>query len=263
MITFNNIGYMGRLGNQMFQMASTIGIARKLGYAPAFPIENFHSESPYSHTGCDLLECFDIPTSMLLNRNQLDIKFVYHENEFTYDPRTLEIPDYTDVNGYLQTEKYFAEIQDEIRRIFTFKKHIQEAANSIVRETDNAVSIHVRRGDYVASPDHHPTQSSDYYKKAISEFDVDSIFYIFSDDIEWCKEVFIGDKFRFIESGSPYVDMCIMTKLKNHIIANSSFSWWGSWLSGENSKVVSPSNWFGLAMNKNSSDIHCKNWKII
>lgn len=253
---------MGRLGNQMFQMASTIGIARKLGYAPAFPIENFHSESPYSHTGCDLLECFDIPTSMLLNRNQLDIKFVYHENEFTYDPRTLEIPDSTDINGYLQTEKYFTEIQDEIRSIFTFKKHIQEEANSVIKKTDNAVSIHIRRGDYVASPDHHPTQNSDYYKKAISEFDDNSIFYIFSDDIAWCKGVFVGNNFRFIESGSPYVDMCIMTKLNNHIIANSSFSWWGAWLSASK-LTIAPSKWFGPAIDKNHRDVYCKNWKIL
>ena len=253
---------MGRLGNQMFQMASTIGIARKLGYAPAFPIENFHSESPYSHTGCDLLECFDIPTSMLLNRNQLDIKFVYYENEFTYDPRTLEIPDSTDISGYLQTEKYFTEIQDEIRSIFTFKKHIQEAANSIINKTDNAVSIHIRRGDYVASPDHHPTQNSDYYNKAISEFGENSIFYIFSDDIEWCKGVFVGNNFRFIESGSPYVDMCIMTKLNGHIIANSSFSWWGAWLSASK-LTIAPSIWFGPAIGKNHKDVYCKNWKIL
>ncbi len=252
---------MGRLGNQMFQMASTIGIARKLGYSPAFPIENFQSESPYSHTGCDLLECFDIPTSMLLNRNQLDIRFVYHENEFTYDPRTLGIPDSTDINGYLQTEKYFTEIQDEIRSIFTFKKHIQEAANYITKETDNAVSIHVRRGDYVASPDHHPTQDGEYYRKSIAEFGSDKIFYIFSDDVEWCKNVFTGRNFRFIESGNPYVDLCIMSKLNNHIIANSSFSWWGAWLSGNTSKVVSPIKWFGPALvGNNTSDIYCKNW---
>lgn len=261
MITFNNIGYMGRLGNQMFQMASTIGIARRLGLDPVFPLENFGSQSPYSHTGCDLLQCFNIPEAFIKPMSDIQINYIYSESVFNYNQEISDIPDYTALSGYFQTEKYFEHIESEIREIFTFRDSIESIAESMDINTNNSVSIHIRRGDYLSSPDHHPTQDAEYYKRSISEFGSDKIFYIFSDDIEWCRQIFTGSNFRFIDSGNPYADLCIMSKLKNHIIANSSFSWWGAWLSGKDSKVVAPIRWFGPALaNKDTSDIYCKNW---
>ncbi len=261
MITFNNIGYMGRLGNQMFQFASTVGIARRLGFDPAFPRENFQSISAYSHNGCDLLECFHIPESLIKPLSDIRINHVYYENQFTYNPEISDLPDSTALSGYFQTEKYFDHIESEIREIFTFRKEINDIAESLIDVNIDPVSIHIRRGDYLTSPDHHPTQDGEYYRKSIAEFGSDKIFYIFSDDMEWCKNVFTGRNFRFMGSGNPYVDLCIMSKLNNHIIANSSFSWWGAWLSGNTSKVVSPIKWFGPALaGNNTSDIYCKNW---
>jgi hypothetical protein len=99
----------------------------------------------------------------------------------------------------------------------------------------------------------------------MSEFPDDSNFYVFSDDINWCIENFTNPnlKINFINSGSPYVDLYLMTQCEGHIIANSSFSWWGSWLSTGSKKTIAPSNWFGPQINKDTSDIYCKNWKII
>ncbi len=252
---------VGGLGNQMFQFASTVGISRKLGYDPIFPAENFQSVSPYSHTGCDLLECFDIPESLIKPISDIQISHIYYENVFGYNSEISNLPDSTALSGYFQTEKYFKHIESEIREIFTFRNEINDIAESLIDENTDSVSIHIRRGDYLSSPEHHPTQDGNYYKEGIAEFGADKMFYIFSDDIEWCKGTFTGKNFRFVESGNPYVDLCIMSKLKNHIIANSSFSWWGAWLSGNSSKVVAPARWFGPALaSKDTSDIYCKDW---
>ena len=104
MITFSNIGYMGRLANQMFQFASTVGTARKRGYDVKFPIENFSSDTPDSYDGCKLLECFDIPDSYLTNRVTIDrsINYIYRENDFRYNQEVESIPDMIDLYGYFQ-----------------------------------------------------------------------------------------------------------------------------------------------------------------
>ena len=106
------------------------------------------------------------------------------------------------------------------------------------------VSLHIRRTDYLEL-DHHNSLGLDYYEKALGEFDSDRTIIIFSDDAEWCKEqkLFDGDRFLVAEGNINYVDLCLMTLCTGHIIANSSFSWWGAWLSNSK-KVIAPKNWF-------------------
>lgn len=128
--------------------------------------------------------------------------------------------------------------------------------------------MHIRRGDYVLYPDHHPTCNIDYYKNAIKIINDSSEtrkkILIFSDDKEWCRNNFIGDEYIISENDNPYIDLYLMTLCDHHIIANSSFSWWGAWLNyNANKIVVAPSQWFGSAIVKNTSDVYCKNWKII
>jgi hypothetical protein len=78
-------------------------------------------------------------------------------------------------------------------------------------------------------------------------------FLIFSDDIDWCRENFNSDQFHVVDSGSPYADLRLITMCNHHINANSSFSWWGSWLNRkENKRVICPSNWFGSAIKKDT-----------
>ena len=259
MITFNNIGYMGRFGNQMFQFASTIGVARRLGWEPAFPIERFQENSgPDAYDGCKLLECFKIPGNLIKQSSDIPINHIYYENQFGYNPETLQLPDRTSISGYFQTEKYFKFIESEIKEIFSFRDEIIEEANKY-GPTENCVSIHVRRGDYLTSPGHHPAQTVEYYINAAKQFPQNSKFYIFSDDTEWCKNSLPIENSIVIESGNPYIDMCLMSMCEGHIIANSSFSWWGSWLS-ESKKTIAPANWFGPQMGKDASDVYCGNW---
>jgi len=278
MISFTQIGNLGRLGNQMFQMASTIGIGTKLGYQFKFPSELFKivsGSSPDSYEGCKLMDCFEIRENLLLPLDDIrkNIAYVYRESDFTYNHQTASLPDGCDLYGYFQTEKYFSHCRDLILNQFTFRKEYSGNALSYVekiREANrdsNLISLHVRRGDYIAYPMHHPTCGTEYYDKAVNEIKskIESpIFLVFSDDKEWCKSVFTEDCYIISELTNPYEEMCSMTLCDSHIIANSSFSWWGAWLNEKNDKIViSPSNWLGPAVGKNTSDIHCENWIII
>ena len=282
MISFQNIGYMGRLGNQMFQFASTVGIAKRKGYDPKFPIENCtipHMVGPIDvKTGsitpvkCDLLDCFDIPDGYFISSSKLQVYSLFNEGKFEYDPNTEIIPDGTVLNGYFLTEKYFKDIKENLLEIFKFKGEFSKAGDEYldsVKEGKKLVSLHIRRGDYTLYPDHHPTCDLGYYSRAIEEIrnkegeGFKTI--IFSDDKDWClfnMGNIIGENFIVSEIDNPYTELYMMTKCDYHIIANSSFSWWGSWLS--NSKLtIAPSRWFGSLIPKNTEDVYCENWMKI
>jgi hypothetical protein len=279
MITFNNIGYMGRLGNQMFQFASTLAVGKRKGYEVKFPLENCRdlrrigpidlNTGALSDVKCDLLDCFDIPAEYFTSSSRIQINSFYSESIFEYDGRIESIPDGCNLSGYFQTEKYFTGSEDEIKKIFSFKKEIIEEGNRILNEiigNGELVSIHVRRGDYTLYPDHHPMCSPNYYYLSIEEIKKISgenvNIVIFSDDKKWCYENmsnYIGNNFTIPETENPYVELYMMTKCNYHIIANSSFSWWGSWLS--NSKVtICPSVWLGPAINGNTEDVCPEGW---
>ena len=283
MIYFRSIGYMGRLGNQMFQFASAIGIARERGFGISIPIENCTreiGEGPIdvktglkTNVKCDLLDCFNVPSKYLISFSEIKPQYIYYERDFKFNPQVLTLNPNTDLSGYFQTEEYFKRYREEILEAFTFKEKYSDEARTFLFEkvhpllngTKDIISLHVRRGDYTLYPDHHPVCSDDYYQTAIGKFDLEnSIFLIFSDDIEWCKEKFKGDNFIFSDSNNPYIDLAIMSLCDHHIIANSSFSWWGAWLNtSENKRVIAPSKWFGPSLPKDTSEIYCEEWEII
>jgi glycosyl transferase family 11 len=128
---------------------------------------------------------------------------------------------------YLQGEKYFGGCEDEIKLLY---------GQGIGRI--DQVAIHVRRGDYVDNPFYVDLMETDYYEKAMAEFPNES-FLVFSDDIEWCKRQPIFKRCDFSEGNDEVTDMNLMASCKGVIIANSSFSWWGGYLS--NGKVIAPS----------------------
>ena len=112
---------------------------------------------------------------------------------------------------------------------------------------------------------HHPVQTLEYYAEGLSHMPKDIPVMIFSDEIEWCKEqqLFKGDRFIFSEGNSTGVDLCLMSLCSYAIIANSSFSWWGSWFA-KSKKTVAPKNWFaGPYLEKNSKDVYLANWIVI
>jgi hypothetical protein len=115
----------------------------------------------------------------------------------------------------------------------------------------------------------HPPCSLEYYKEALSKFDVKRPVVIFTDDIEWCKsqDIFQPDRFMVSETEDNVYDMCLMTLCDDYIIANSSFSWWGAWLShNPDPKVIAPKKWFGTngyTASNNTEDIVPKRWTKI
>lgn len=265
MITYNNLGHNGRFGNQLFQYASLCGIATKNNYEYGVPYENNLTTDEY-HRFC-LPDCF----SNLKAKNSKNFKpqYLFSEQQFNYDENLFKIPDNTDIlSGYFQSEKYFKHCKDDIKIQYTFNSNIQKIGNIFLEEFKNCkiLSIHLRLSDYVSSNGRHPVCSIDYYKKALDQFSKDCTIFVFSDEINKAKEVFnnLDRKIYYPSTNDKFVDMYLMTKCNYHIIANSSFSWWGAWLA-ESEKTVAPTTWFGNmpGMPQNWSDIYCDDWIVL
>lgn len=262
MLAFNHLGVLGRLGNQMFQYASLRGIAAARGYDFGIPPSDF-SDEWRSH---QLFEVFDLPHLPQSNIRFLDSGCapVVQEKQYTFDVALLQqCPNEVSLWGFFQSEKYFKHIEASIKEDFTFSDEILNPCKEMI-DDNKFLSLHIRRTDYLTNSENHHNLGLDYYEEALSHFpDWDVV--IFSDDPEWCKKqkLFQDDRFLISESGDNKVDLCLMTLCKAHIIANSSFSWWGAWLA-DSEKVIAPSKWFGpLNEHKDTSDLIPERWHRI
>ena len=248
MISFDKLGNLGRLGNQMFQYASLRGIAKKHGYEYCLPPRSIFGlyDPKVKNTDITLYECFKLPEVEYKITNYPVI--MEPPNQF-HDSVWNSCSDNINLFGYYQFKTYFENIENEIRNSFIFVDDILNPCKEFFKQnfgTSEVISLHVRRTDYLESPDVHPIQDINYYKKSLEYFPKDIPILVFSDDIEWCKnqEIFSLDRFLFSEDNNTGVDLCLQTMCKYHIIANSSFSWWGAWLA-KSQKVIAPKNWFG------------------
>jgi len=265
-IAFNYLGKLGQLGNQMFQYAATLGVARYSGVT--FTIPN-HKEIFDDGIGnklrIELFDCFDIKPE---NIGLLKTEHILQEKGFDFDSSILNGStqiDYT-LYGFFQTEKYFKHCANEVRSQFTFKKEIIDECKEIVEECfEEPIALHIRRGDFLINSGNHYNQTLDYYEQALSKFDVKRQVVIFSDDPKWCmeQELFSDDRFLVSEAAGPYHDLYLMTQCSDFIIANSSFSWWGAWLANTG-KVIAPKRWFGPNnAHLNTKDLYCEHWEVI
>ncbi len=163
------------------------------------------------------------------------------------------------LDGYFQSEKYFQDFAAEIRQDFSlavpFEGQAAEIAHTI-KNDPNAVSLHVRRGDYLTHPDFGGIVTREYYERAVSHIRKSlpsAKFYVFSDDIDWCRVTLpLGNNATFVSQPElkDYEEMILMSQAHHHIIANSSFSWWGAWLGNNPNKIViAPSKWSNLHEN--------------
>jgi hypothetical protein len=182
---------------------------------------------------------------------------VVQEPHFHFSPQMLRLQDSCYVNGYWQSGKYFSEIEDEIRAYFSFTLPLSKQNVDVAERIGNlnSVSLHVRRNDFANNSKINATHglcSLDYYQAAIqyvSERVEKPYLFIFSDDPVWVKSNLKMDyPCEFMEHNQgteSYNDMLLMSMCKHHIIANSSFSWWGAWLNPSEEKiVVAPKRWF-------------------
>ena len=267
----------------MFQYAALKGIAANREFEYTIPPEN--SQVQIDNYG--LLEAFELTDNK--NIGWIETENIIQENHFHFDEDIFnKCPDKVSVYGFFQTEKYFKHIEDEVRKDFTFKSNWLDPCKEFRSQMgEEVIFLHVRRGDpgladkrgfkwaYVNLANQHPVQPLEYYEKALAEFDESLPVVVFSDSIEWCKEqeFFQNDRFMFSEPEDthsdgalvPYLDMCLMSLCDHAIIANSSMSWWGSWLiQNPNKKVIAPSMWFGSDYaDKDTKDLYCENWKVI
>lgn len=243
---------VGRMGNFLFECATAYAYAKRhmLEFSvPLYTNDEFHCPIYLRH---------------LVNKNYDPRKETFQivERQHQY----MDLPFYETwrganitLYGYWQTEKYFKEYRAEILDAFGYKWEPELGT----------VSIHVRRGDYLAYTDKHPKVPDEYYHNAIEHF-VQRGFYrykVFSDDIPWCKAYFTSDKFSgvefvFSEGNSIEEDLRQGTCCLHHINSSSTYSWWMAWLNrNANKEVITPKEWFTPGFgNLDTSDIIPDNW---
>jgi hypothetical protein len=271
MLAFNHLGKLGQLGNQMFQYASLKGISAHKGYDWCIPN---HKEIVVDSLGnklrIELFECFNLSSLKPHNLSILDNGYapIVREKFFHFDEELYNLcPNDVSLCGYFQSERWFKNIESEIRDDFSFNEEIFFPCKEMMSQIVDPISLHIRRGDFLKNSENHFNLDLDYYEKALSLFESGRNVIIFSDDPEWCKnqKIFSADRFMISESDNHYVDLCLMTLCSDFIIANSTFSWWGSWLSNNDSKkIVAPSKWFGPNLkNNDTKDLILKDWIVI
>lgn len=248
MITFPILGNAGRLGNQLWQIASTLGIAHALEDDVSFP--------PWAYQ-----PFFSVPGELFTNlsgRPAYETPLAEHMHPAA---RT-----------YLQDYNLFRGIDPQVREYLApspvaRKELAQEKYNDFFTLERPILSVHVRRGDNVPGQDpgtpdkaqYHPLRPMSYYRDAIALFPQAESIAIFSDDIPWCRKNFADlDAYYFEGVARPkehepayhtapvldWIDLFLMAEAELHICSNSTYSWWGAFLSNDPSPVV-PSPWFG------------------
>lgn len=286
----------GGLGNQMFQYAFLKAIAKNNNEPVAIDLSLYKPANTLNginlvHNGYELKKIFgiDLPVASKREVNRLAItpdnlfkraikKFFPKKTHLMYYSLAFA-PDYLKpqgkdlfYEGYWQSEKYFSDIKEQIKKDFTFPDSDQTNKAFLEQLGNNSLSIHVRRGDYknqkVLS-----LLEKDYYDRALTYITQNQKITgiaVFSNDIEWCRQNldFKGLPVFFAthNTGSDsYKDMALMSKCSHNIIANSSFSWWSAWLNSNPDKtVIAPKNWvnpeFDADYLKLLDDIVPENW---
>jgi cupin superfamily acireductone dioxygenase involved in methionine salvage len=257
MITISCLGSNGLLGNQMFQYAALRTISKKFNYQYCLPpIEKFQSDKRH----LNLIDCFKLNNEEHEDIDLYKIKL----NTLGFDEEIFnKCPDNIDIDGYFQDIKYFENNSEDIKKSFTFKEKYSISGNNYFYSTfknEDVISLHIRRGDYL-NFSHHPTQSIEYYIKALKYFNTSLKVLIFTDDVEWARnqDIFKSKRFFFSTNNDTGVDMYMQTLCSHHIIANSTFSWWGAWLA--NSKIViKPKTWFGPPLENYNNFLNVNGW---
>ena len=209
----------GGLGNQLFQYAAGLAVSKRL-QEPLFIDNSF-----YNHHKHRQYELSSFPISAQLAQQTATPIF---ENGFRYQ----EISQSGTMVGYWQSEKYFEDIADQVRKEFYLPKASFD---------DDMVAVTVRRGDYLLLPEVLHNLCNEYYLEALEVFP-DHTVVVFSDDPAWCIDNLEWADY-VMPCNTAVTDLSLLSSFKNHIIANSSFGWWGAWLANGNT-VVSPRNWF-------------------
>lgn len=257
MITFLELGQLGRLGNQLFQYAALKALSLKKGYQIKLPKS---IDDTYWHGQKCLLYNFNLKYEYLDNEDLYALKNNYIQSEHTgtscsktFDKNFFDIKDNTNLYGFFQNLNYFHEYENEIKNEFIINNLIQKDCERYLEEKIGfekpIVAIHVRRKDHedVIIDD---TISDNYIQKAINHFNGEVNFLIFaggstkkgndnSHDIDYIKNKFFGNNFYVSDTRDTMLDFCLMTKC-NHVIVShdSTYSWWAAYLNENKNKTI-------------------------
>lgn len=260
--SFNLLGNFGHLGNQMFQYAAIKGLSKKHGRDFMIPpTEIFGLNYPNLRSNIDV--CFNINCSRGMssfsNYSEIPNKFDY---EFFENPPKHDI----NLIGYFQSNKWFAHIESEIRQDFKFKSEYFDKAFEIRNKfLGEVIAVHIRRTDYIPNDDH-ISKDLNYFEDSLKELPQDCPVLIFSDDIIWCKnqKLFSGERFYIVETKNCYIDLCLITLCDYIVAANSTYSWWGSYLSNAKKIAIPVYDTFNKKwvhdIKSNNSEIYESNW---
>lgn len=248
---------VGRTGNMMFQLAH--GLVKSIKYNRQFVAPSLDSSSQHLEDNLfKKINFLPFKTDKLLNVKHIGCTFEYSQ----------AIPDDnlpTVFTGWFQSEKFFEGYTEFIKDVFS--PPLEFISNVLLDYPfiNNTIvaAINIRRGDYLTQPTRHPVLSLDYIKEAYKNLPYHDYLLIMSDDMEWCRQNIDLPKSIFVDTNKYWDEKGIwLLSLCDHfVISNSTFSWWGAWLSRTPDKtVIAPSTWFGPDIKENTNDIFCENW---
>jgi len=284
---------LGGLGNQMFQAAAGIALARRLSARLELDTSRLRIDGARRfslaalNVDADIFTDKQSPFERTFNKitHQTGKLFgsrsprrptgwrgpVFTQTNYNYTPEFQQISEDCYLRGYFQSPKFFAGAEDEVRAAYTLERAISKYARAQAQEIgEGSVALHVRRGDYLAHSGanaFHGVMQPAYYERALdlleSKFAIQKIF-VFSDDPDHARAMFAHHpKAHFLRGESEYDDMYLMSKARAHIIANSTFSWWSAWLDPRpDALVIAPDAWFSeqATATHDTRDIYPPGW---
>lgn len=246
--------FHGRLGNNLFQMATVISLAKQINEDFIFPHEALAGHRGKITVDLGLFK-YKFQRGHYIADNE------HHESKFEYEK--IEAKKSLKIAGFFQSHCYFDNVREDLLEIyFTPSEEIKNKLTQYLI-SDYSLGISVRRGDYLMLQGNHCVLSSEYYQNTIDKHFSEGIdqIYIFSDDLDWCRDIF-GDQVIYVND-SIGVQLFLMSKMKNLILSNSTFAWWGAYLNQTAEKIIIPDPWFGPNNHdKDTIGLYYPNWII-
>jgi hypothetical protein len=282
----------GGLGNQMFQYAAGKSLAERHGVGLAFDLEYFREPSsrPFMLDRLLVPEANPLaPSEVSKNAKPFSLRSLwrprrgrvkYDVPHFHYDPAFEGLSSQTTLSGYFQSERYFAAIADNLRNWFLPRLPPGAVAAQMLGRIERSrlpVSVHIRRGDYVrpVQANYHGILDGGYYRDALDRIEsmigAQAELFVFSDDADAAEHVldFVPTSRLVHVRGDvdrPWEDMALMARCHHHVVANSTFGWWGAWLNRSPGKIViAPRAWFGpeILRTIDTRDLYPSGWIVV